>query len=82
MPYRAAMTPIQSRMARAALGWSLSDLAGKAKLGRATLARFELGQAVNAESVAKARAALEAEGVLFVDRGQYRGGVVAPGDGR
>lgn len=65
-------------MARAALKWSLSDLARASGLGRATLARFELGQAVSAETVAKAKAALERERVKFVETGSFKGAVQGP----
>ena len=37
----AMMTPMQSKMARVALGWSTSDLADKAQVGKATVSRFE-----------------------------------------
>ena len=52
-----SMTPTQSRMARAALKWSLSDLADAAGVGRATAARFELGEAVAPASIAAMRSA-------------------------
>lgn len=35
------VTPIQSKMARAALGWSTRDLAERAQVGPATVNRFE-----------------------------------------
>jgi transcriptional regulator with XRE-family HTH domain len=69
-------------MARAALRWNLDDLARASGLGRATLARFELEQPVAAETVAKARAAFEREGVVFIERGVYIGGVVPPVGGQ
>lgn len=56
-------------MARAALGWSLTDLASAAGVGRATVARFELGEPVNADSVAKLRAAVEGGGVILFEDG-------------
>lgn len=62
-------------MARAALRWSGNDLALAAKVGSATVARFELGQAVQAESVAAMRNALEANRIRFIDKGQFAGGV-------
>lgn len=65
-------------MARAALRWSIDDLAAAAKLGRATLARFELGQPVAAETISKAKSAFERAGVVFIERGVYVGGVVPP----
>ncbi|MGB5076455.1 MAG: helix-turn-helix transcriptional regulator [Sphingorhabdus sp.] len=59
------ITAKQSRMARVALDWTTTDLALQAGVGRATVARFELGQPVADESVAKIRNAMEASGVAF-----------------
>lgn len=69
------ITPEQCRMARAGLKWSLDDLTEASGLGRATIARFELGQAVSPETVAKIRATLEAKRVKFHDKGPLKGGV-------
>lgn len=63
------MKPEQSKMARAALGWSLTDLATHASLGRATVARFELGETVAGNSVDAMRSALERGGVEFIAAG-------------
>lgn len=68
------MTPDQSRMARAALRWSLTDLATAARVGRATAARFELGQSVEESSVAAMRSAVEAAGVVLVGAGEVSRG--------
>lgn len=70
-----SMNPTQSRMARAALKWSLSDLADAAGVGRATAARFELGETVAPASVAAMRSACEAAGVSFVETGRHAGAV-------
>jgi len=72
------MNPLQSKMARVALGWSVSDLADNSGVGRATVARFELGQNVQPDRVQAMRHALEAAGVLFVDSGKLAGAVVPP----
>lgn len=64
-----AMTPTQSRMARAALQWSLHDFAANASVSRMTCARFELGNTVAAESVSAMRSALESAGIRFTDDG-------------
>ena len=56
-------------MARAALGWSLTDLAAAAGLGRATIARFELGETVAEASITAMRTALESGGVEFIPAG-------------
>ena len=59
----------QCRMARAALKWSAHDLAREAQVGYATVARFESGQTVQADSIASMRAALEGGGVEFISAG-------------
>ena len=69
------MTPTQSRMARAALKWSLTDLAEAAGVGRATVARFELGEPVTAANIAAMRAAFESKRVRFIDTGKLAGAV-------
>jgi transcriptional regulator with XRE-family HTH domain len=60
------MTPMQCRMARAALEWSTTDLARAAAVGPATVNRFETGRDARISTVEKLRAALEAAGVLFI----------------
>jgi transcriptional regulator with XRE-family HTH domain len=72
------MTPTQSRMARAALKWSLSDLAEKAGVGRATVARFELGEGeTGADTLDKLQKALTDAGADFTRRAG-RVGVTVP----
>lgn len=65
-------------MARAALDWSTPDLAKASGLGTATVARFELGKSVAADSVKAMADALTGAGVQFIAGGAYRGGVVPP----
>lgn len=65
-------------MARAALGWSLDDLAAASGVSRRTLARFEAGETVLPGRVKAFRNALESEGVLFIDGGRLAGGVIPP----
>ena len=67
-------------MARAALGWRAKDLSDAAGVGTATIARFELGSDIANESRDKMRAAFEAAGVNFVERGVYRGAVCPPAE--
>lgn len=55
-------------MARAALRWSIDDLADRAKVGRATIARFETGTAARADTVASLRRTLEEAGVVLLAR--------------
>lgn len=63
-------TGTHSRMARAALGLSNTDLAKHAGVGVNTVSRFELGQDVRMSSVGAIRKALESRGVAFVEEGQ------------
>ena len=71
------MTPAQSRMARAALQWSLHDLAAAASISRMSCARFELGEKVAAETVEAIRKALADAGADFT-RKAGRIGVTIP----
>ena len=68
-------------MARAALKWSLSDLAEAAGVGRATAARFELGETVGEGPVRAMREAFEAKRVKFIDDGASKGTVMRVGAG-
>lgn len=71
------MTPAQSRMARAALQWSLHDLAAAASVSRISCARFEGGDSVGIKTVEAMRAALERAGADFTaERGRV--GVTVP----
>ena len=55
-------------MARAALNWSLADLAKAANVHRNTISNFETGKfGGSADAVQAVRTALEAAGVIFVD---------------
>lgn len=62
------MKPKQSAMARAGLGWSLTEWAKAAGVGRATAARFELGQPVSDDLRGKLENALLERGAQFADR--------------
>jgi transcriptional regulator with XRE-family HTH domain len=65
-------------MARAALKWSLTDLANKASVGRATVARFELGEGeTSAETIERITGAFVAAGADFT-RKAGRVGVTVP----
>ncbi len=65
----------QCRMARAALRWSLDDLAQGSGVGRATIARFELGDAIKPTTASRLRETLERARVRFVDDGPFAGAV-------
>lgn len=60
------MTPAQCRMARAALGLGVRDLAAVAQVGVATVSRFEAGGGAQVRTVDAIRTAFEARGVTFV----------------
>jgi hypothetical protein len=60
------MTPVQCRMARAALGLGVRDLAAVAQVGVATVTRFEAGGGAHTRTVDAIKAALEARGATFV----------------
>lgn len=61
------MKPAQVRMARAALNWSLADLASASGVHRNTISNFETGKyAGSDDALAAIRAALEAAGVELI----------------
>lgn len=63
------MTSAQSRAARGLLGWTQADLAGAAKVGVVTVRQFEGGNAEpRSATLTVMRQALEAAGVVFIDR--------------
>jgi len=68
------MLPVQSRMARVALGWGVRDLARAAMTSPDTVARFERGEELKLRTVAALRAALEADGVAFITKEAGIGG--------
>jgi transcriptional regulator with XRE-family HTH domain len=57
---------IQCRMARAALGLSVRQLADLADVSNDTVVRFEGGQELKSRTIAAIRAALESAGVEFI----------------
>jgi transcriptional regulator with XRE-family HTH domain len=58
-------------MARAALNWSLADLAKAAKVHRNTISNYVTEKfGGSPEALAAIRAALEAEGIEFTNGGQ------------
>lgn len=60
-----AISPVQCCMARAALRWSLSDLATAASLSENTVQRFEKGEGKHPRTLAKIIAAFQNNGVRF-----------------
>lgn len=59
---------VQSKMARAALGWGVRDLAQAAAVSADTVSRLERGEELMPRTVAAIRTALEAAGVVFIDQ--------------
>jgi len=68
-------------MARAALDWSLNDLAAASTVSRRTIARFEAGDSVLPKRVEALRQAFEDHGVQFVTSGSMIGAVIPPSAG-
>lgn len=64
------------RSARALVSWTAVDLAREAKVGLATVKRFELGGDARQSSVDAIIAALESAGVRFISAGE-----ASPGGG-
>ncbi len=58
--------PVQSRMARAALGWGVRELANAAKVSVDTIARFERGDELRERTVEAIQRALEVGGIEFI----------------
>lgn len=63
------ITGNQTRMARAALNWTIDALAQRASVGRMTVMRLEAGNSVSASTAAKIQAAFETAGATFSANG-------------
>jgi len=73
------LTPAQSRMARAALQWSVEEAAEAAGLSYRTILRFEKEQRdIQVELIVNLRRTYEAAGVRLIEKGADAGGVVPP----
>jgi transcriptional regulator with XRE-family HTH domain len=64
------LLPIQCRMARAALGLGVRELAAAAKVSIDTVARFERGDELKERTIDALQRALEAAGVEFTNGDQ------------
>lgn len=60
------MTPVQCKMARAALGIGVRDLATAAGVSPDTIARLERGEDLKASTLQTIRSALEDQGLEFI----------------
>jgi transcriptional regulator with XRE-family HTH domain len=62
--------PVQCRMARAALGWGVRELAAAAKVSTDTVARFERGDELKERTINALQRAVEAAGIEFTNGDQ------------
>jgi transcriptional regulator with XRE-family HTH domain len=61
------MNAMQCRMARAALQWSVRDLAEAAKVATGTVVRMEAGEALKERTIEAMQRAFEEQGVEFTN---------------
>ena len=61
------MRAIHLRMARAALGWTLKELADKAGVNMNTISRYEAGAEILTGTMQRLEQVLKDEGVIFID---------------
>jgi transcriptional regulator with XRE-family HTH domain len=73
LPEILVITPTQVRMARAALGWGVRDLAKHAGLSANTVSRFENGFGAMVETLARIQETLESAGIAFISADQHGG---------
>ncbi len=66
---------IQVKMARAALGWGVRDLAAKAGISANTVSRYENGADALGETLMKIQRVFENAGVIFIDEDEEGPGV-------
>ena len=60
------ITRVQIRMARAALGWGVRELADRAGLAPNTVSRFENGADARFDTLVQIQEVLERAGIMFV----------------
>ncbi len=60
------ITRLQMRMARAALGWGVRDLAKAAGVSPNTVSRFENGAGARADTLQHLQEVLERAGIVFL----------------
>ena len=64
---KSVIQPIHLRLARAALGWTLKDLADRAEVHLNTISRYEGGHEIWIRTMHKLEEVLLNEGVIFID---------------
>lgn len=67
------VTREQVRMARAALDWTVRDLAREAGVSANTVSRYENGTDAMGDTLMRMRRAFEARGILFIDEDETGG---------
>jgi transcriptional regulator with XRE-family HTH domain len=67
------ISPLQIRMARAALGWGVRELGMKAGISANTVSRFETGGGAMVETVIHMQTALENAGIVFIPQDENGG---------
>lgn len=67
------VTREQVKMARAALGWTVQDLAAKAGIAGNTVSRYKNGTDAYGETLMKLQRALELGGVSFIEEDEEAG---------
>lgn len=73
------LTPSLCRAARGLIGWTADDLAASAKIGVATVRRFELGEPVKAVTLLALMGAFEGAGIEFIPAGALIRAGTGPG---
>ena len=71
----AMVTPEQIRMARAALNWSVKELAGKCGIGVNTLSRLENGTDSRLSTLSKIQKTLINAGIVFLSENENGVGI-------
>jgi DNA-binding XRE family transcriptional regulator len=66
------ITPTQSKMARAALGWTIVDMADAAGVGKNTAVRMEAGDNITTDTLRAIEAAFRNAGITFPDTSTVR----------
>lgn len=69
------MLPVQCKMARAALGLAIADLAKMAGMSTNTVVRFETGKELKQSTVEELQIVLERAGIEFLNAGEAGVGV-------
>lgn len=72
------ITPDQVRMARAALQWTVDELARKAGVNSRTILRYEHGENATVETLTKLKTAFENAGIVWVPENGGAAGVRPP----